>query len=374
MLIIFAALLGGGIFLAQRILYARWWNRGVNVTLQFEKEMVRAGESVKLSEIVENYKRLPLSSLKVKFQCSRYLVFTDCQNGMVTDKYYRNDLFTVMPYQRITRTHQITCPRRGYYGIEGIDLVGADLFFSEELTAERESGAFLYVAPKILSRQEIAPAFRKINGEITAKRYELEDPFTLRGIRDYEPYDELKRINWKASAKTDELKVNERDYTTVNSVRIFMNLEDTGILKSQELVEMSICVCASLVQEFLRQGILVSIFTNGTDCITRERLSMEGMNGPACLDTVYKALARLDVESPMPAFGDCLGRKLFEEASLYTIFISHDRHEDYMELIRSYQKRQGDGFAIICPVEDASEKRPVKGLEEKIIYLCEDRG
>ena len=60
MLIIFAALLGGGIFLAQRILYARWWNRGVNVTLQFEKEMVRAGESVKLSEIVENYKRLPL--------------------------------------------------------------------------------------------------------------------------------------------------------------------------------------------------------------------------------------------------------------------------------------------------------------------------
>lgn len=374
MLIIFAALLGGGIFLAQRILYARWWDKGVSVTLQFDREMVRAGESVKLSEIVENYKKLPLSSLKVKFQCSRYLVFADCQNGMVTDRYYRNDLFTIMPYQRITRTHQITCPRRGYFGIEGIDLVGADLFFSEELTAERESSAFLYVAPKILSKQGLAPAFRKINGEIAAKRYELEDAFTLRGIRDYEPYDEMKRINWKATAKTNELKVNERDYTTISSVRIFMNLKDTSILKSQELVEMSICICASLVQEFLYQGIVVSIFANGTDCVTGESLCMEGMNGPACLDTVYKALARLDLESQMPVFGDCLGRKLFEENSLYTVFISHDRHEDYMELIRRYQKRAGDGFAIICPVEDASENRPVTGLEDKIIYLCEDRG
>ena len=120
MVIILAALLGGGFFLAQRMLYARWWSREVYVFLRFGKEMVRAGETTCLWEVVENRKRLPLSSLKVKFQCSRHLVFSDRENGMVTDRYYRNDLFSIMPYQRITRTHQLTCPQRGYYAIEEI--------------------------------------------------------------------------------------------------------------------------------------------------------------------------------------------------------------------------------------------------------------
>ncbi|MDE7248768.1 MAG: DUF58 domain-containing protein, partial [Lachnospiraceae bacterium] len=145
MVILFTLLIGGILFLLQRILYARWWSRGVAVKLSFDKELVRAGDQVKLLEMVETKNGLPLSSLKVKFQCSRYLEFSDGQNGNVTDKYYRNDLFSVMPYQRITRTHKITCPKRGYYGIDGINLVGADLFFSEEMVADRTSDATVYV-------------------------------------------------------------------------------------------------------------------------------------------------------------------------------------------------------------------------------------
>lgn len=147
MVIIFVALFGGVFFLLQRILYAHFWNKGVQVQLSFEKEMVQAGDEIKLFEVVENDKKLPLSSLKVKFQCSRHLIFSDRENGNVTDQYYRNDLFSIMPYHRVTRTHRILCPKRGYYGIHGIDLVGADLFFSQEMMDSRESDASLYVIP-----------------------------------------------------------------------------------------------------------------------------------------------------------------------------------------------------------------------------------
>lgn len=364
MVILFTLLVGGILFFLQRILYAHWWSRGVTVRLSFEKETVHAGEQVKLFEMVENHKSLPLSSLKVKFQCSRYLEFSNGQNGNVTDKYYRNDIFTVMPYQRVTRTHEVNCPKRGYYGIEGINLVGADLFFSEEMTADRTSDAVVHVIPKVLSMNEMEPAFRKINGEIATKRYELEDPFTFRGIREYAPYDEMKRISWKATAKTDELKVREREHTAVSSVRIFMNLEDYGILRRQELLEMSISLCAGLAEELLREGIRISIYANAPDCIGGQLLTMEELTHPACMETINKAFARLNTEEGTVKFGKCLREKLYEGNSVYTIFISPDQHEDFVEEIANYREEAGDDFVWICPVKKLVKE---KNVQEKIV-------
>lgn len=362
MVILFTLMVGGILFFLQRVLYAHWWSRGVNVRLFFERDTVRAGEWVKLFEVVENHKSLPLSSLKVKFQCSRYLEFSDGQNGNVTDKYYRNDLFAVMPYQRITRTHEITCPKRGYYGIDGINLVGADLFFSEEMVADRTSDAVLHVIPKALPSDKTELAFRKINGEITAKRYELEDPFTFRGIREYAPYDEMKRISWTATAKTDELKVREREHTAVRNVRIFMNLEDYGILRRQELLEMSISLCAELVDKLLRQGIRISIFANAPDCISGQLLSLEELTHPVCTETVNKAFARLHTEEGTVKFGSCMREKMYEGNSLYTIFISPDQHEDFVREIENYREEAGEDFVWICPVKKISKE---KNIQEK---------
>lgn len=363
MVILFTLMVGGILFFLQRILYAHWWSRGVIVRLFFEKETVQAGERVKLFEVVENHKNLPLSSLKVKFQCSRHLEFSDGHNGNVTDKYYRNDLFAIMPYQKITRTHEIICPKRGYYGIDGINLVGADLFFSEEMVADQTSDAVVHVIPRELSAKEMEPALRKINGEIAAKRYELEDPFTFRGIREYAPYDEMKRISWKATAKTNELKVKEREHTVVSNVRIFMNLEDYGILRRQELLEMSISLCVGLAKELLRQGIRISIYANAPDCVSGQLLSLEELTHLACMETINKAFARLNTEEGTVKFGSCMRVKLYEDNSLYTIFISPDQHEDFVREIGNYRKKTGDDFVWICPVKKAAQE---KIIQEKI--------
>lgn len=344
----------------------------MDVKLSFDRETVRAGEQVKLYEMVENKKGLPLSSLKVKFQCSRYLEFSDGQNGNVTDKYYRNDLFSVMPYQRITRTHMITCPKRGYYGIDGINLVGADLFFSKEMMEDRTSNAIVHVIPKALEAEAAELALRKINGEIAAKRYELEDPFTFRGIREYAPGDEMKRISWKATAKTDELKVREREHTAVSNVRIFMNLEDYSILRRQELLEMSISLCAGLAEELLRRGIRISIFANAPDCVSGQLLSMEELTHPACMEMINKAFARLNTEEGTVKFGSCMREKLYEENSLYTIFISPDQHEDFIEEIVNYREEAGEDFVWICPVKKIVKEKIGGKIPEHRIILVEE--
>lgn len=372
MVIIWAALLAWGIFLLQRIVYRRLWRDGVAVSLMFDKDTVRAGEEVKLLEIVENRKRLPLSSLKVKFQCSRYLEFSDGTNSSVTDRYYRNDLFSMRSYQRITRTHNISCPKRGYYGIYGIDLVGADLFFSEEMVASLSSETILHVLPKKLPYDQITQAVRRINGEIINRRYEIEDPFTYRGIREYQPYDELKTINWKATARTDELKVNMRENTSVSGVRIFMNLEDNGILRREELLELCISLCSGIAEYLLQEGVRLSVYANAGDCISGRKLQMEELVDQVSLTSLYKALARLDLNSPMEKFADAFGEKLAEEKEvLYTIFLSPDIHEDYQKVLAKYQagREKKKDFIWICPVKKEGEQEILPVLREYVMFI-----
>ena len=374
MVIIFAALLALGVFALQRIIYIRLWRKGVSVSLNFEKNMIRAGEEVKLIETVENRKKLPLSSLKVKFQCSRYLLFSDMTNSSVTDRYYRNDLFSIMPYQRITRTHHITCPQRGYYGIYGIDLVGADLFFSEEMVASLSSETILYVLPKVLPYSQMEQAIRRISGEIATRRHEIEDPFTYRGIREYQPFDEPKTINWKATARTDELKVNIRENTSVNSVRIFMNLEDNGILRREELLEMSISLCGGIAEYLLREGVRLSVYANAGDCISGQKLQLENLADAVSMEGLSKALARLDLNSPMERFDTAFSEKLGEaEESIYTIFISPDIHEDYQQVLSDYQdkcKKKTD-FVWICPVKKEGEQNILSRLADNVVFIKE---
>lgn len=367
MVIIYVALFAGILFVLQKLLYRKYWQKGVEVAIAFEEETVMAGDTAKLLEIVENRKYLPLPSLKVKFQCSRHLVFQDAQNSAVTDQYYRNDLFSVMPYNRITRRHTVHCPRRGYYTIYGIDLVGADLFFSEEMVGSRDSGTSLYVLPAPLGTQFLKEALKKINGEIAVRRYELEDPFTYRGIREYEPHDEMKTINWKATARTGELKVNMREHTAVKSVRIFLNLSDRSILRREELLELCIRICAMLVKELMAQGIKLAVYANAKDCLSDRILQMEDRGTSAGLQDIGKALARLDLEKETTDFAECFREELFAKQDMYTLFLSPERHDEFQELLCEY--REAADFTWICPVKEMEEESIREVLRKNTLML-----
>ncbi|MGN0376415.1 MAG: DUF58 domain-containing protein [Suilimivivens sp.] len=370
MVILFIAFLAGVMYLLQKLLYRQFWEKGVSVRLSFEEEMVEAGDDAALLEVVENRKWLPLATLKVKFQCSKNLKFTDTDNSAVTDLYYRNDLFSIMPYQRITRTHRLNCPQRGYFGIYGIDLVGADLFFSIELHAHQDSNTRIYVLPGHLHSPVLDSAMKKISGEVVVKRYEMEDPFTHRGIREYEPYDEIKSINWKATAKTGELKVNIHEYTAVRSVRIFLNLQDNNILRREELLERSISICARMAQELAEQGIQIAVYANAVDCITGQPLRLEDVAGGEGLNGIYKSLARLDLKRETLDFKETFGEILFLTNALYTVFISPDRHEDFQDLLVSYKEKED--FCWLCPVKTMEVGEIKAELKSSVIMLPEE--
>ena len=92
------------LFYLQKWIYGHYWEKDLSAELSFSRESAVEGEVCQLSERVENGKLLPLPMLKVKFQVSRKLRFSDEGDGAVTDKYYRNDILSLGPRQRVIRT------------------------------------------------------------------------------------------------------------------------------------------------------------------------------------------------------------------------------------------------------------------------------
>ena len=285
------------LYLLQRQVYSRCWQKGLTVDISFAKEHIFCGEKGQLREVVENRKRLPLAMLKVKFQTDRNLVFDSGKGSSTTDRFYRNDVFRIGSGEKVTRTLSFTGGRRGYYTIKGASLVASDLFWDAMFTADTPADAFLYVYPRPCLDGELLRSLTKWNGEVLARRHLLEDPFEYRGIREYQPFDTMRSINWKATAKTGELKVNQKNYTALKSVRVFLNVQDDGVLKKEDCVEYAVSVAAGLCVFFLNQGIQVSCHANGVDVFNGRPVDIaarargpDGRHLPgACQDGLKKA-------------------------------------------------------------------------------------
>ena len=99
----------------QLLIYKKLWDKNLKVSVFFQQSGISEGEKGEIVEVIENKKRLPLAMLKVKFQTSRNLGFSDDIGSKTTDQYYRNDIFQINAGEKITRTLKFTGNKRGYY-------------------------------------------------------------------------------------------------------------------------------------------------------------------------------------------------------------------------------------------------------------------
>ena len=355
------------LFYLQDRLYCSFWDKNLSVSLEFSRKAAVEGEECELCERVENRKLLPLPALKVKFQVSRELQFEDEEGvSSVTDQYYRNDVLSVRPFMRHVRRLRFRCKKRGYYWINGLDVVAGTLFLSGELPRSLESETRLYVYPRLWRSPEFSRLLQRLNGEILSRRHMLEDPFEFRGIREYSPWDTMRDINWKATARTGDLKVNMKNYTAQKAVRIFVNLEDGAVMRHEELLEASIRMAAGAAADFLAQGIRTSVYTNGPDIVTGELVGMEAASASWHMETINRGLARIDLSKRAPSFVRSLKEAALGQneaaGTLFTVFISSDAQEDFQELLEECV-RQGTDFCWICPIMEHGEEKIRKALE-----------
>lgn len=357
------------LFLFQKIIYKRMWDHNLYTTISFGTPSIFEGQEGVLKEVIENRKRLPLPVVKVKFQTDRHLLFEDTKGSRTTDQYYRNDVFQIGGGEKLIRTIRFTGGRRGYYSIKTMDLVTSDLFMTDQFVATQSVNTSLYVYPSMFQSKEFQQTLMQLNGEVLTKRHLLEDPFEYRGIREYEPTDELKSINWKATAKTGEMKVNQKNYTALHAVRIFINTEDSGILKKEDAVESSLQIAAGLGAFFLKQGIRVSCYCNGIDCMNGLPVSVEASAAKGQMETMLRALARVATDKPVADFTQHFAsRLLMEHNGTYTFFVSPNHYADFCSLIEQYHKT-GSEYVWFYPVLEKEEPMIPEILKRNVKFI-----
>ena len=73
------------LYVLQRVLYERFWKKGLTADAAFQGNPAVCGGEAYLLETVVNAKFLPLSILRVKFRIGRELEFVTGENSAVSD-------------------------------------------------------------------------------------------------------------------------------------------------------------------------------------------------------------------------------------------------------------------------------------------------
>ena len=283
-------------------LYTKYWNKGLTVDVHFDKQVITENDTAHLTEIISNHNFLPIPTLWVKFAFHRSLIFKDKENVSRSDKCYKNDIFSIYFYQRITKNLTFTASRRGFFKIDRVDIVASNLIFSDSLVCSCPCDTSLMVCPRLTDTERMTIPFRQIMGEIDTNRFSYEDPFEFAGIRPYTNGDSFKDINWSATARTNSLQTNVHAHTVKQEVCFIYNPELDGMLEDEDLCEENIRIIATLATMLTNEGINISFHTTAKDIITGENASLSAGVGKQHLNNLFATLARIDLTASRDKF------------------------------------------------------------------------
>lgn len=351
----------------QAHIYKKHCFKNLTAELKFNTPAIFQDENAELIEQLSNKNWIPLWWISFQFRVSRYLVFNNEQSETKSNDNYKKDSFTLLPFEKIEKHFTIKGVKRGYYRIDEFNLTTGDLFAKYKFVENIYNTIEFYVYPRLLSNIDIEVQFEKLLGEVVTRRHIVEDPFELRGIREYYPFDSLKQVNWSATAKTGELKVNEFSYTSSQEIMLFLNTERYNAWDPEILVEEGISIAATLASRFLEQGITVGLISNGCDDITGKNVTIESGCDVNHNLLYYQNLSRINIDkviAPISSLMNSEAANLNKEAMW--IVVSHYSGNDLQEAVEN-ARLNGFNVKWILPKE-VNSKLDVENQQDLYIW------
>jgi uncharacterized protein (DUF58 family) len=219
-----------------------------------------------VDEEIYNRKPFPVPWVKADIHSSKWLEFAGASSSVVDERRFVTSGFVLRAYQRTKRRWYMKCTKRGVFDIDNATVTCGDI-----LGLITESKAVpvkkrLVVYPGMMNIDEMFFSTRDILGDAVVKRFIMDDPFIVKGIRDYIPGDAMNRVNWKASARNDKLLVNENDFTTKVGITVLMNVqsdyEEFDYVKNKDAIELAVKISATILNRGYSQAIPIRFGSN----------------------------------------------------------------------------------------------------------------
>lgn len=337
----------------QSYIYSKWGLSRVQYTRSFSEVAVFEGEEIKMTDEIANKKLLPVPWLRLESKINENLQFkgqdqveqdteqAQSQQSEIIHGNYHRMLFSLLPYQRIRRKQNLICQKRGFYHFDNVDLSTGDVFGFGEDSKNVQSPAEIIVYPSLLAMDDIPLPTHSWLGDVVVRRWIIEDPFLTAGVRDYSAGDPLNSINWKATARTNELQVTKKDFSADHHLMIYVNFNQTGDIwhpiVDKQLTEQSLSYAATIAEFSISKGISTGFGCNSyMGQKTNETIRIEAENSRQQLTYILETLAKLEVDANKSINSflqeDIDRRTTGKDILIITAFVSSKMKENILQL------------------------------------------
>lgn len=329
------------VLLIESYLVLKYGLSKVSIERGFDTLHANFGQSVHLIEKISNKKIIPVPWLKVESRIDSGLQFGRQEDLNILQDEFHISIFSMLPYTRIIRTHDVKCVKRGFYHLKSAALTARSITGSISAGKDETTDAKLYVFPRTLAMLEMNFPSHSWQGDSVVRRWILEDPFIHAGIREYTLSDPMKNINWKASARFGTLQVNQYDPTAQHRLMILLNvdtkLNQWTVTDEPERIEYGISVAATLFEYAFKNVIEAGFGSNGfLKDMEKQPIRIEPAIGKHHQIKIMENLARLVILRSV-SFNTLLDRELDKSPNnidylLITAVIDNDTEEKICRL------------------------------------------
>ena len=331
----------------QNYCYRRLWDKGLGFRVLFSQKEAFEGDELQIRMELSNRKFLPLPWIHVKAELAREFTQSDIDFQDRDSFVQKAGMFTsIMMFSMLRRRTYYTCKKRGVFRLNKAGITVSNLLHTEDFTKSIKLDSQVLVFPKTLDDYKAIDLLYKIVDSVVLSKSLIDpDPFEFKGIRDYQPTDPLKNINFKASAISQKLMVNIHAPTTAYKLTIVLNIDGSHYNPHWDLYEQSIRLAATLAKHYIELNANLGFVTNGRDVTSGEELIVRGGNSGKHMYHIYEVLARIDLRIKPVAMSDFADG--ITDRERFFLFISPYYSDEFMESFHALKTRQISAHLII---------------------------
>ncbi len=244
-------------------------SRSLPVEFSVDTRLVEPGETATLYYTVSNPSRLPVfyvgfslyldpdvTVMEGEEFCNAHVSKTDI--GISVGHH-----FFLPAYGRFKGKVRIALKGRGVHELGQYFVETGDFFgLSPIIASERISRRIICTSEK--SREIDSEFYGGDLGDISVRRFIMDDPTMLLGYREYTGNEPMKQISWNQTAKTARLMVRQNDFTTDRCCVVLVNMYSSLRPQMEECLKLVRTVCEQLEDarvpyELISNGDLLSV-------------------------------------------------------------------------------------------------------------------
>ena len=249
------------------------------------------GEQLIITTRLSNQKALPLPWLEVSQQTPPGFLHPAREGETGAHTLTRS--LTMPWYSRLTWREPVTPEHRGYYTVPPLTITSGDILGL--YPREMDAGVYEHVSvyPRLYPVRRLPLQRADATGDLTGRFSLQEDPTRMRGIREYQPRDGIRRVHWKASAHHRQLMVKLYEPSALSRVNLVLAADSFDEYTDDEPFELAASAVASIACHCVEHQMQVGFFGNSRLASSAGQARLAAGSGNVQLVALLELLARV---------------------------------------------------------------------------------